>query len=227
MKSLTMPRRTKMAEVMASKYSVRRAAICSGAMRSDSVVKPRRSREEDGDLAALALEVAGIALDARRDLGADVAAESIAQPPLREDVGAHAEQRGDRDGQQEVHPVAAAAEGEVAGGHAQEERARQAHRGAPERAHGDHDEAGQKHRHQLHGESREPAGRAHEAARHQHVDDVRLDLHAGHEAVRRAVYVAAVGEGAADQHDAAAKRIVAGDVDARRRRWPPRRPTEW
>ena len=43
MKSLTMPRRAKIVAVMASKYSVSRAAICSGGMRSDSVVKPRRS----------------------------------------------------------------------------------------------------------------------------------------------------------------------------------------
>ncbi len=45
MKSLTMPRRAKMVVVMASKYSVSLAAIWSGAMRSDSVVKPRRSEK--------------------------------------------------------------------------------------------------------------------------------------------------------------------------------------
>src|SRR5206468_2014877 len=53
-----------------------------------------------------------------------------------------------------------------------------------------------------------------QTSRHQHVDDVRLDLHAGHEPVGRSVHVPAVGEGAANQNGATAKRIVTRDLDA-------------
>ena len=42
-KSLIMPRCLKMASVMASKYSLRWAAMSAGCIRSDIVVKPRRS----------------------------------------------------------------------------------------------------------------------------------------------------------------------------------------
>ncbi len=75
-------------------------------------------REEDGDLAALAGEARRVALDAGRDLGADVAAQSVAQPSPRQDVGADAEERGHADRQEKVHPVTAAAEGQVARGNA-------------------------------------------------------------------------------------------------------------
>ena len=92
-------------------------------------------REEDGDLPALAGEALRVALDPRGDVGADVAAEGVAQPPPREDVGADSQERGDADGQKKVHPVAAAAERHIARRHAQAERTREADEGAPERPH--------------------------------------------------------------------------------------------
>ena len=121
-----------------------------------------------------------------------------------------------RHGQEKVHPVAAAAEGRAA--HPGESApARQPQ--CPERPHGDHDEAGQQDRDQLHSEARShPAGRTGPVTS---MCTMLADL-TGHEPVgvsarparRRRCRRAA---------RCAAQRIVAGDV-TRSRRSPPRRP---
>ena len=168
--------------------------------------------EEHRHHAALAAQARRVVDHARQEVLREISAELVAHAPPRQEVGEEAHDARGEHGQQEVDPVATAVEGQPRRRHADDEAADRAHERAPHRLHRKQHQARAQHHHRAHAEPEDPARRLDEPPRGEHVDDVGVDLDAGHEAVRRLVEIAAVLKGAAQHRDAPAQRVVGGDL---------------